>query len=56
MKNCPFCQSAEIKKHGKLNNFQRYFCHQCHKTFTFKNKLDPIKIWSDYTSGKQTYQ
>ncbi|WP_418254592.1 transposase-like zinc-binding domain-containing protein [Gallibacterium anatis] len=27
MKNCPFCQSAEIKKHGKLNNFQRYFCH-----------------------------
>ena len=22
----------------------------------FKNKLDPIKIWSDYTSGKQTYQ
>ncbi|WP_419177514.1 transposase-like zinc-binding domain-containing protein, partial [Gallibacterium genomosp. 1] len=29
MKNCSFCQSAEIKKHGKLNNFQRYFCHQC---------------------------
>ncbi|WP_422723155.1 transposase-like zinc-binding domain-containing protein, partial [Gallibacterium anatis] len=25
-----------MKKHGKLNNFQRYFCHQCHKTFTFK--------------------
>ncbi|WP_419865626.1 transposase-like zinc-binding domain-containing protein, partial [Gallibacterium genomosp. 1] len=20
-----------MKKHGKLNNFQRYFCHQCHK-------------------------
>ncbi|MFU2122389.1 hypothetical protein ACLRAD_02260 [Gallibacterium anatis] len=33
-----------MKKHGKLNNFQRYFCHQYHKTFTFKNKLDPIKI------------
>ncbi|MFU2074751.1 hypothetical protein [Gallibacterium anatis] len=45
-----------MKKHGKLNNFQRYFCHQCHKTFTFKKKLDPIKIWSDYACGKQTYQ
>ncbi|MWP90579.1 transposase, partial [Glaesserella parasuis] len=27
-----------------------------HKTFSLKNKLDPIKIWTDYTSGKQTYQ
>nr|WP_314739242.1 transposase [uncultured Haemophilus sp.] len=47
---------AKIKKHGTSNNIQRYFCHQCFKTFTFKKKLDPIKIWSDYTSGKQTYQ
>ncbi|WP_418251508.1 transposase-like zinc-binding domain-containing protein [Gallibacterium anatis] len=36
MKNCPFCQSAEIKKHGKLNSFQRYFCHHYHKTFIFR--------------------
>nr|WP_230587149.1 hypothetical protein [Gallibacterium anatis] len=35
---------------------QRYFCPQCHKTFTLKTKLVPNKIWSDYTSGKQTYQ
>ncbi|WP_419865840.1 IS256 family transposase, variant Zn-binding type [Gallibacterium genomosp. 3] len=45
-----------MKKQGTSNNIQRYFCHQCHKTFTFKTKLVPNKIWSDYTSGKQTYQ
>ncbi|WP_423887094.1 hypothetical protein [Glaesserella parasuis] len=38
------------------NNIQRYFCNECHKTFILKTKLDPIKIWSDYTSGKQTYK
>ncbi|WP_423219321.1 transposase-like zinc-binding domain-containing protein, partial [Glaesserella parasuis] len=46
----------KIKKHGTSNNIQRYFCHKCHKTFFLENKLDPIKIWTDYTSGKQTYQ
>ncbi|MFW9297424.1 hypothetical protein ACN9OH_06475 [Glaesserella parasuis] len=49
----------KIKKHGIQNNTQRYFCnecHKCHKTFILKTKLDPIKIWSDYTSGKQTYK
>ncbi|WP_446685286.1 transposase-like zinc-binding domain-containing protein [Gallibacterium melopsittaci] len=44
-----------MKKHGTSNNIQRYFCHHCHKTFTFKNKLVPNKIWSDYTSGKQRH-
>ncbi|MGX2975453.1 transposase-like zinc-binding domain-containing protein [Ursidibacter arcticus] len=43
-KNCPFCQSTKIKKYDTSNNIQRYFCHKCHKTFSFKNKLDPIKI------------
>ncbi|MFW9273727.1 IS256 family transposase, variant Zn-binding type, partial [Glaesserella parasuis] len=38
------------------NNTQRYFCNECYKTFILKSKLDPIKIWTDYTSGKQTYQ
>ncbi|MFW3377925.1 hypothetical protein [Glaesserella parasuis] len=38
------------------NKTQRYFCNECHKTFILKTKLDPIKIWTDYTSGKQTYQ
>ncbi|WP_420535066.1 transposase [Actinobacillus porcinus] len=43
-KNCPFCQNPKIKKHGTSNNIQRYFCNKCHKTFSFKNKLDPIKM------------
>ena len=55
-KNCPFCQSTKIKKHGTSNNIQRYFCNERYKTFSFKKKLDPIKIWVDYTSRKQTYQ
>ncbi|WP_420093578.1 hypothetical protein [Glaesserella parasuis] len=38
------------------NNIQRYFCNECHKTFILKTKLDPIKIWTDYASGKQTYK
>ncbi|WP_419865897.1 hypothetical protein [Gallibacterium genomosp. 3] len=46
-----------MKKQGTSNNIQRYFYYyQCHKTFTFKTKLVPNKIWSDYTPGKQTYQ
>ncbi|MGX2969981.1 transposase-like zinc-binding domain-containing protein [Ursidibacter sp. B-7004-1] len=43
-KNCPFCQSTKIKKHSASNNIQRYFYHKCYKIFSFKNKLDPIKI------------
>ncbi|WP_438940316.1 IS1/IS1595 family N-terminal zinc-binding domain-containing protein, partial [Glaesserella parasuis] len=46
----------KIKKCGTSNNIQRYFCNECYKTFILKTKLDPIKIWTDYTSGKQTYQ
>ncbi|WP_423776312.1 hypothetical protein [Actinobacillus porcinus] len=45
-----------MKKHDTSNNIQRYFCNKCHKTFSFKNKLDPIKIWNDYILGKQTYK
>ncbi|WP_458249557.1 hypothetical protein [Glaesserella parasuis] len=45
-----------MKKHGIQNNTQRYFCNEFYKTFILKTKLDPIKIWTDYTSGKQTYQ
>ncbi len=45
--------NSENKETGTSNNIQRYFCHKCHKTFSFKNKLDPIKIWIDYTSGKK---
>ncbi|WP_442805819.1 hypothetical protein [Testudinibacter sp. TR-2022] len=38
------------------NNIQRYKCNVCNKTFISKKKLDLIKIWSDYTFGKQTYK
>ncbi|WP_420370807.1 transposase, partial [Glaesserella parasuis] len=55
-KKCHFCHSSDIRKHGIRNNIQRYFCNECHKTFIFKTKLDPIKIWTDYASGKQTYK
>ncbi|VTU06539.1 Uncharacterised protein [Actinobacillus porcinus] len=36
--------------------FNDIFCNKCHKTFSFKKKLDPIKIWNDYILGKQTYK
>ncbi|WP_442805510.1 transposase-like zinc-binding domain-containing protein, partial [Testudinibacter sp. TR-2022] len=49
MKNCPFCQNQNIRKYGVRNNIQRYKCNVCNKTFISKKKLDPIKIWSDYT-------
>ncbi|WP_428981833.1 IS256 family transposase, variant Zn-binding type [Mannheimia indoligenes] len=45
-----------MHKHGKKNNTQRYKCTSCNKTFSFNKKLDPISIWIDYTSGKQTYK
>ncbi|AIK16757.1 hypothetical protein [Glaesserella parasuis] len=32
------------------------FGNKCYKIFILKNKLDPIKIWTYYTSGIQTYQ
>ncbi|MFW9298491.1 transposase [Glaesserella parasuis] len=55
-KKCHFCHSSDIRKHGIRNNIQRYFCNECHKTFILKTKLDPIKIWTDYASRKQTYK
>ena len=30
---CPHCGSADIKKHGKKDNRQRYRCKDCGKTF-----------------------
>ncbi|WP_425272388.1 transposase-like zinc-binding domain-containing protein [Rodentibacter rarus] len=39
-----FCQSPNICKFGIRNNIQHYRCNECHKMFSFKEKLDPIKI------------
>lgn len=49
---CPICSSKKIKRYGitknKFQNFQRYSCKSCEKTFTLqpqiKNKTYPIKI------------
>jgi transposase-like protein len=30
---CPHCQSQQIKRNGKANQRQRYFCHSCKKNF-----------------------
>ncbi|WP_439272299.1 hypothetical protein [Lonepinella sp. BR2923] len=38
------------------NNIQRYKCTSCNKTFSLTKKLNPIKIWQDYTEGKQSYK
>ncbi|MFU2112376.1 transposase-like zinc-binding domain-containing protein [Glaesserella parasuis] len=51
MKTCPFCLKNNIQKYGKKNNIQRYFCSSRHKTFSFTKKLNPIDIWTDYTSA-----
>ena len=30
MKNCRFCNSVELVKHGIINGKQRYLCKNCH--------------------------
>lgn len=30
---CPHCKSQHIKRNGKINQRQRYFCHACKKSF-----------------------
>ncbi len=31
---CPHCDRTDIKKHGKEHRHQRWYCRDCHKTFT----------------------
>lgn len=31
---CPHCGSVSVKKHGRKDNRQRYYCKDCHKTFS----------------------
>lgn len=30
---CPYCQSSKIIKYGRTNGKQRFFCHECGKTY-----------------------
>ena len=32
--SCPFCQSENVIKYGKLQNMQRYLCHNCKTQFS----------------------
>jgi transposase-like protein len=32
--SCPNCQSPQVRKHGVESRNQRYFCRDCHKTFS----------------------
>ncbi|WP_420913803.1 IS256 family transposase, variant Zn-binding type [Aggregatibacter actinomycetemcomitans] len=51
-----FCQHNPLQKYGTQNHLQRYKCPHCNKVFSFKSKLNPIRIWEDYEKGKQTYK
>ena len=54
---CIHCGSVDIRKHGKKNNRQRYFCKDCGKTFTnstgsvmFHSRLS-IEQWKELLRG-----
>ena len=51
---CPHCGSVSIKKNGNYNGKQRYFCKDCHKsfsmntnTFLFHNRI-PENLWLQF--------
>ncbi|WP_296876810.1 IS1 family transposase, partial [Thomasclavelia sp.] len=45
---CPVCGSSSVIKHGKdKHNHQRYFCRDCHKTFT--SKTGTLLYWTHLT-------
>lgn len=31
--NCPYCHSSKVIKYGHANGKQRFFCHECEKTY-----------------------
>ena len=47
---------SSIKNTIKENTLDSQALSDAQKVESSKNKLDPIKIWTDYTSGKQIYQ
>ena len=49
-KCCPYCDSTDIKKHGRTKNkLQRYYCKNCRKSFTENRGTDTyyshLKEW-----------
>ncbi len=54
---CPHCGANSVKKNGKANGLQRYFCNSCKKTFSefslsplAYSKL-PLDKWVAYAKG-----
>lgn len=48
---CPFCHSHNIKKNGREHNHQRWYCKECHRSFSSRtgtilnsSKLRPVQI------------
>lgn len=48
---CPFCHSHNIKKNGKEHHHQRWYCKECHRSFSSRkgmvlnsSKLNPVQI------------
>ena len=48
---CPFCHSHNIKKNGKEHHHQRWYCKECHRSFSSRtgtvlnsSKLKPVQI------------
>lgn len=56
IKKCPKCGKNNVKKWGKRRNIQRYFCSNCHHSFSSKRRVSSEKLKKDYSSGKQTQQ
>lgn len=51
VEECPYCHSHNIKKNGKEHNHQRWYCKDCHKSFSSRtgtilnsSKLRPVQI------------
>ncbi|MFA9398964.1 MAG: hypothetical protein ACERKV_11980 [Clostridiaceae bacterium] len=50
---CPYCESKNIKKHGKYKNRHRYICKDCFKSFneltgTIFSGTHNINKWNDF--------
>ncbi len=55
VEKCIYCKSINIRKYGKTKNgIQRYFCNDCHKTFTpvigtiFEDHKVSISEWIEF--------
>lgn len=51
---CPYCQSSKIIKYGHANGKQRFFCHECGKTYLHStgtltaNSHFSRSVWADF--------